>query len=58
MAAELEAAAKKEDKTTIMNNHKQVIELYTRLADAIRIKIAINDSDELGDDEILEFLPE
>ena len=58
MAAELEAAAKKEDKTTIMNNHKQVIELYTRLADAIRTKIAINDSDELGDDEILEFLPE
>ena len=52
LAAESEAAAKKEDVQTIRKNHDTVLEMYTRLAAMIRDTAG---TDEISDDEIIEF---
>ena len=55
LAAESEAAAKRDDAATVEKNHDVIMENYSKLAELIRNTVG---SDEIGDDEIIEFAPQ
>ena len=58
LSAMIEAAGKEGDAETIKKNHNKVMAMYEQLVDVIRNNSDADTSDEMGDDEIIEFEPE
>ncbi len=58
LAAELEAAAKSGKEEFIQENHAKAMEMYEEVLTVIRDNLSTDSSDEMEDDEILEFFPE
>jgi signal transduction histidine kinase/CheY-like chemotaxis protein/HPt (histidine-containing phosphotransfer) domain-containing protein len=59
LAAKMEAASKDRDISFVENEHKNTLDLYEKVADAVKKALGSSDESEISDDddEIMEFAP-
>lgn len=58
LAAESEAAAKEKDGKTVEKNHETIMNMYSKIVEAIKKNLNLGEDEKNDEDEILEFLPE